>query len=73
MRNFFFQFLMGCRHRNHSRPFTLNSATYKVCLDCGGVIHYSLEHMAPLCGREQRRLKAAKTVPLQSSRSCGIA
>lgn len=73
MGTFLFQFVMGCRHRNHSRPFTLNSETYKVCLDCGGVIHYSLEQMAPIGGWEQRRLKSTKTVPLQAGRSSVVA
>jgi hypothetical protein len=60
MGSFLFQFVMGCRHRHQSRPFTLDKQTYKVCLDCGMVIHYSLEHMAPLGSREQRELKMAK-------------
>jgi hypothetical protein len=42
-------FLLGaCRHRHQSRPFTLDNRTYKVCLDCGKEIQYSLESMAPL-------------------------
>jgi hypothetical protein len=43
---FLFKFVLGCRHRNHSRPFTLDNQTYKLCLDCGGVIHYSPERLA---------------------------
>ena len=56
-------FLLGaCRHRHQSRPFTLDNRTYKVCLDCGKEIEYSLESMAPLRLRieEQRELKLAK-------------
>jgi hypothetical protein len=60
MGSFLFQFVMGCRHRHQSRPFTLDKLTYKVCLDCGMVIHYSLERMAPLGTRKQRELKMAK-------------
>jgi hypothetical protein len=60
MGSFLFQLIVGCRHRNHSRLFTLSNETYKVCLDCGWVIHYSLERMAPLGAREQRRLRKAK-------------
>ncbi len=52
-----FLFVMGCRHRHQSRPFTLDNQTYKVCLDCGRVIHYSLEHMAPLGAWKRRDLK----------------
>ena len=40
------QFFTGCCHRHQSRPFTLDSNTYKVCLDCGRVVKYSLEQMA---------------------------
>jgi hypothetical protein len=61
MGSFLFQFVMGCRHRHQSRPFTLDKQTYKVCLECGMVIHYSLERMAPLGTREQRELAMAKT------------
>jgi hypothetical protein len=73
MGTFLFQFVMGCRHRNHSRPFTLYNETYKVCLDCGGVIHYSLERMEPLRGREQRRLREAKMNRVQANKSPAMA
>jgi hypothetical protein len=54
-------FLLGaCRHRHQSRPFTLDTQTYKVCLDCGKKIEYALERMAPVRLQEQRRLKIAK-------------
>jgi hypothetical protein len=52
-------FLGGCRHRPQSRPFTLDDQTYKVCLDCGAVFHYSLERMMPLSFREERELQMA--------------
>ncbi|HEY4049837.1 MAG TPA: hypothetical protein VGM27_23495 [Acidobacteriaceae bacterium] len=61
MGSFLFQFVMGCRHRHQSRPFTLDKQTYKVCLECGMVIHYSLERMAPLGAWEQRELGIANT------------
>jgi hypothetical protein len=51
--------LSGCRHRHQSRPFTLDNRTYKVCLDCGKEIGYSLENMAPLRLKEQREFKIA--------------
>jgi hypothetical protein len=58
---FLIEFLLGgCRHRHQSRPFTLDHQTYKVCLDCGKEIGYSLERMAPLNLKEQRESKTAK-------------
>lgn len=42
--------LFGCRHSNQSRPFTLRRHTYKVCLDCGKEISYSLAPMSPIKG-----------------------
>ena len=32
---FFYEIFFGCRHERLTRPFTLQSHTYKVCLDCG--------------------------------------
>jgi RNA polymerase-binding transcription factor DksA len=61
MRTSLIGFLLGaCRHLHQSRPFTLENDTYKVCLDCGKKIQYSLERMAPLRLKQQRRLKSAK-------------
>ena len=58
MGTFLINFILGaCRHRHQSRPFTLDRQTYKVCLDCGKEIGYSLESMAPLRSEEQRELK----------------
>lgn len=31
----FFDRLLGCWHSDLSRPFTVNSETYRVCLSCG--------------------------------------
>jgi hypothetical protein len=50
-------FLEACRHRFQSRPFTLDNRTYKVCLDCGKEIEYSLESMAPLRLRSNASLR----------------
>jgi RNA polymerase-binding transcription factor DksA len=61
MSTFLINFLLGaCRHRHQSRPFTLDNQTYKVCLDCGKEIGYSLERMAPLRLKERRGLKIAR-------------
>jgi hypothetical protein len=57
---FFYELTFGCRHNRQTRPFTLESETYKVCLDCGRQIFYSSERMTPLTGREVRRMKAAQ-------------
>ena len=62
MGSFLLQFLLGCRHRPQSRLFTLKNQTYKVCLDCGKVTYYSLERMAPLSIREQRKLRGKERV-----------
>jgi hypothetical protein len=60
MGTFLINFLLGaCRQCNQSRPFTLDNQTYKVCLDCGKEIGYSLENMAPLRLKEQRKLIAS--------------
>ncbi len=57
---FFCELLFGCSHERLTRPFTLESETYKVCLDCGKQIYYSPENMRPLSARELRRLRAAQ-------------
>ena len=31
----------GCRHRNQSRPISIQGETYMVCLDCGRHIEYT--------------------------------
>ncbi len=55
-----FEAIFGCRHRDLSRPFTIEAQTYKVCLTCAKQIFYSTERMQPLTGRELRRLRAAQ-------------
>ncbi len=38
--------LFGCKHKNKTRPITLNHAqTYVVCLDCGKEFGYDLLKM----------------------------
>lgn len=41
-----FDCILGCRHRNLSRPFTRSGRTCEVCLDCGKQLPYSLETMS---------------------------
>jgi hypothetical protein len=55
-----FEAIFGCRHRDLSRPFTIDAQTYKVCLNCAKQVFYSTERMQPLTGRELRRLRATQ-------------
>jgi len=48
-----FESVFGCRHSNQSRPFTIRRRTYKVCLDCGRELPYSLATMSPLKVRDR--------------------
>jgi hypothetical protein len=52
--NAILDFLFGCRHNDLSRPFTVKHNTYKVCLDCGREMPYSLASMRLMTGRELR-------------------
>ena len=61
MGSFLLQFVTGCCHRHQTRPFTLDRHTYKVCLDCGNVIAYSLERMASCGSWKQGSLKGGET------------
>jgi len=47
-----FGFLFGCHHRNLSRVFTMRARTYKVCIDCGAELDYSLQTMSLKTRRE---------------------
>jgi hypothetical protein len=61
-----FEFLLrACRHRRQSRPFTLDNQTYKVCLDGGKELDYSLESMAPISVRERWELKMVESKRLR--------
>jgi len=57
---FCYGFVFGCHHGKLSRPFTLEAQTYKVCLDCGKQVFYSLDTMRPLSARELRRAYASQ-------------
>ena len=50
--------ILGCHHRNVTRPFTIEDRCYMVCLDCGRQRFYSTETMRPLGRRETRRLQS---------------
>lgn len=71
--NFFYELLLGCRHDKLTRPFTLESQTYKVCLECGKHIFYSADTMRPLNGRELRRMQAARAGELKVMPAAGMA
>jgi hypothetical protein len=71
--NFFSEILFGCTHARVTRPFTLGSETYEVCLDCGKQIYYSAVEMRRLTAFEVHRLKTAragevKVVPINAPR-----
>ncbi len=55
--DFFYEIFFGCSHSHLTRPFTLQAHSYKVCLDCGGQIPYSLEKMRPLHAWEVAKLQ----------------
>jgi hypothetical protein len=42
---FIFDLFFGCRHDHLTRPFTLQAHSYKICLDCGRELPYSLTAM----------------------------
>ena len=56
---FVLDLFFGCRHPRLTRPFTLkdSNSTYKVCLDCGRHLEYSLEKMRLYTPWELHRLR----------------
>lgn len=52
---FIFDLFFGCRHDHLTRPFTMQAHSYKICLDCGREIPYSLQAMRPMSPWEIRR------------------
>ncbi len=54
--NFFYETFFGCSHGHLTRPFTLQTHSYKVCLDCGRQFPYSLEQMRTVQGWELAKL-----------------
>lgn len=59
--NFFYEILLGCNHGHLTRPFTLQTHSYKVCLDCGRQLPYSLEKMRAMHPWEIARVPAQVT------------
>ena len=55
--NFFCEIFFGCSHGHMTRPFTLETHSYKVCLDCGRQFPYSLEKMRTLHAWELAKLQ----------------
>ena len=41
-----YDLLLGCTHRQLTRPFTIDKRTYCVCCDCGREFTYSLDAMS---------------------------
>lgn len=53
--NLFYELLFGCSHGHLTRPFTIATHSYKVCLDCGKQFPYSLERMRTIHSWEAAR------------------
>ncbi len=66
--DFFYEMFFGCSHGHLSRPFTLQASSYKVCLDCGRQMPYSLDEMRLLRRGEMAKLspqsRAATVMPI---------
>jgi uncharacterized UBP type Zn finger protein len=41
-----YDLIFGCRHAKLSRVFTIEGKTYRVCLQCGTKLRFSLETMS---------------------------
>jgi hypothetical protein len=69
--NFFYEIFFGCNHGHMTRPFTLQDHSYKVCLDCGRQIPYSLEKMRILhaweIAKDEPAVAHLEPVPLQAA------
>lgn len=37
--------LFGCRHRQLTRPFTVERQSYRACLECGARRHFDAENL----------------------------
>ena len=55
--DFFCEIIFGCSHGHLTRPFTLETESYKVCLDCGRQFPYSVELMRTLHPWEAKGLR----------------
>ena len=72
--SFLFDLLFGCRHNHLSRPFTLEDRSYKICLDCGQEMPYSVEAMCLLRPWEVlREARARRTATLPAALHSGLA
>jgi hypothetical protein len=54
--NFFYEIFFGCSHGHLTRVFTMHTHSYKVCLDCGHQLPYSLEKMRAVHSWEAAKL-----------------
>jgi len=68
---FIFDLFFGCHHDHLTRPFTLQSHSYKICLDCGLEMPYSVESMRLLhpweVGHEQKKAQTTEIIPVTVS------
>jgi hypothetical protein len=57
-------FFFGCSHDAVTRPFTIARRTYKVCLDCGAELPYSVQTWSYVPKRARR---AEPAVPVRTA------
>jgi hypothetical protein len=70
---FMVDLLFGCRHAHLSRPFTIEERSYKICLDCGQEMPYSVEAMRLLRPWEVLRSeRARRTATLPAPAHAGL-
>ncbi len=71
---FMVDLFFGCHHSHLSRPFTLEDRSYKICLDCGQEMPYSVEAMRLLRPWEVlREARARRTATLPAPAQANLA
>lgn len=61
--NFFF----GCSHQHATFPFTIKHRTYRVCLDCGAEMPYSVQTWSYVPLRRRRAEQPAPAAPARTA------
>ncbi len=70
---FMVDLFFGCHHKHLSRPFTIEDRSYKICLDCGQEMPYSVEAMRLLRPWEVLRAeRARRTATLPATAPAGL-
>ena len=59
-------FFFGCSHERATFPFTIKHRTYRVCLDCGAEMPYSVQTWSylPTRGRHAEQSVPARTATI---------